>query len=65
MDLTQAIWQKSTYSGSGSGSCVDVASNLPGIIAVRDSKDPHGPALAFTPLTWQTLLCDIKADNQA
>jgi hypothetical protein len=63
MDLTRADWHKSSYSGSNGGNCVEVASNLPGLIAVRDSKDPHGPALTFTPLAWAALLGDIKADG--
>jgi hypothetical protein len=51
MDLTGAIWRKA--SASGNGNCVEVAVNLPGVVAVRDSKDPHGPALTFTPTAWQ------------
>ena len=47
-DLTRAHWHTSTYSG-GNGSCIEVARNLPGIVAVRDSKNPHGPKLIFTP----------------
>ncbi|MGH3421601.1 MAG: DUF397 domain-containing protein, partial [Streptosporangiaceae bacterium] len=42
MDLTRAVWRKA--SASGNGNCVEVAVNLTGVIAVRDSKDPHGPA---------------------
>jgi hypothetical protein len=38
-DLTNAEWRKSTYSGSNGGNCVEVAANLPGVVAVRDSKD--------------------------
>ena len=49
-DLRRAEWRTSTFSG-GNGSCVEVASNLPGIIAVRDSKDRQGPALVFTAST--------------
>jgi hypothetical protein len=63
MDLTRADWHKSSYSGANGGNCVEVASNLPDIIAVRDSKDPHGPALTFTPPAWAALLRDIKADD--
>lgn len=48
MDLTGAKWRKSRYSGSNGGNCVEVAGNLPGIVAVRDSKDPDGPVLIFT-----------------
>ncbi|MEV1317173.1 DUF397 domain-containing protein [Micromonospora arborensis] len=46
-DLTGARWRKSTRSGGNGGECVEVADNLPGVVAVRDSKDPHGTALTF------------------
>jgi hypothetical protein len=51
-DLTGALWRKSTRSGDNNGACVEVAENLPGVVAVRDSKDPSGPVLAFTPNAW-------------
>ncbi|MET8041788.1 DUF397 domain-containing protein [Micromonospora sp. NPDC005215] len=51
-DLSSACWRKSTRSGSNGGECVEVADNLPGIVAIRDSKDPHGPALTFSPTAW-------------
>ncbi|MEU5563625.1 DUF397 domain-containing protein [Micromonospora musae] len=52
-DLTGAVWRKSTRSGGNGGNCVEVATNLPSIVAVRDSKDPEGPALAFDPAAWR------------
>jgi len=61
-DLRRAEWRTSTFSG-GNGSCVEVASNLPGIIAIRDSKDPQGPALIFTPREWTAFLAGIRADE--
>ena len=39
IDLSCAEWRKSSYS-SQSGNCVEVARNLPGLVAVRDSKEP-------------------------
>jgi hypothetical protein len=59
MDLSGAQWRKSTRSGS-SGNCVEVADNLPGVIAVRDSKDPSGPALIFTPAEWNAFIGGAK-----
>ncbi|WP_431907685.1 DUF397 domain-containing protein [Micromonospora carbonacea] len=53
-DLSGARWRKSTRSAGNGGECVEVADNLPGIVAVRDSKDPAGPALTFTPAAWTT-----------
>jgi Domain of unknown function (DUF397) len=61
MDLSRAEWRKATYSGNGGASCVEVASNLPGIIAVRDSKDRGGPALVFASAEWAEFTADIKA----
>ncbi|WP_027645972.1 DUF397 domain-containing protein [Salinispora fenicalii] len=56
MDLTGARWRKSTKSGGNGGDCVEVADNLPGVVGVRDSKDPHGPTLAFGPAAWQAFV---------
>jgi hypothetical protein len=41
-DLTHAQWRKSTRSSSTGQNCVEVATNLPGIVAIRDSKNPGG-----------------------
>jgi hypothetical protein len=47
------IFTKSSYSGGNAGQeCVEVAVNIPGTVAVRDSKDPGGPILRFTPAAW-------------
>ncbi|WP_092382059.1 DUF397 domain-containing protein [Micromonospora phaseoli] len=46
-------------SGQG-GACVEVADNLPGLVAVRDSKDPAGPALAFAPAAWHTFVTQLS-----
>lgn len=60
-DLTGARWRKSSYSSGGqNGSCVEVAGVCPAAIAVRDSKDPAGPVLAFTPREWKTFTANIK-----
>jgi hypothetical protein len=58
MDLTGAIWRKASYSTTGN--CVEVARNLPGLVAVRDSKDPDGSALIFTPDEWQAFTADVQ-----
>jgi hypothetical protein len=59
--LERARWRKSSYSGSNGGTCVEIADNLPSMVAVRDSKDPHGPALVFTPDEWQAFTAGMKA----
>lgn len=59
-DLSRAVWRKSTRSDGNGGNCVEVARNLPGIVAVRDSKNPTGPALIFTPAEWEAFLGGTK-----
>jgi hypothetical protein len=59
-DLTGARWHKSTRSGSNGGDCVEVADNLPDVVAVRDSKDPDGPALIFGRDTWTGFIRTLK-----
>ncbi|GAB3804060.1 DUF397 domain-containing protein [Micromonospora zhanjiangensis] len=56
MDLTGAIWRKSTRSSGNSGNCVEVADNLSDVVAVRDSKDRNGPALVFSPTAWRSFV---------
>ena len=56
----RADWRKSTYSGGNGGECVEVATNIPGIVAVRDSKNPDGPVLTFTRDEWRAFLNKIK-----
>ncbi|MEV0155382.1 DUF397 domain-containing protein [Micromonospora sp. NPDC050686] len=63
MDLTGARWRKSTRSGNNGGDCVEVADNLPGTVAVRDSKDPAGPVLTFRPAAWRAFLTELPTDS--
>ncbi len=53
-------WRKSSYSGNGGSDCVEVASNLPGTVAVRDSKDKTGPSLSVSDQAWSTFVQGIK-----
>jgi hypothetical protein len=62
-DVTRAVWRKSSYSSGNGGQCVEVARNLPNIVAVRDSKNPEGPALVFTPQEWRAFLNGVRADE--
>ncbi|MET8836916.1 DUF397 domain-containing protein [Micromonospora chaiyaphumensis] len=59
MDLTGARWRKSTRSNGSGGACVEVAGNLPGVVAVRDSKDPAGPVLTFGPDAWRAFVTRV------
>jgi hypothetical protein len=64
-DLSHVTWRKSSYSNGAGGSCVEFAVLAPEDhghdVAVRDSKDPHGPALTFTARQWRGFTAAIKA----
>lgn len=62
-DVTNAVWRKSSYSSGNGGACVEVARNLPDVVAVRDSKNSEGPALVFTPQEWRAFLDGVRADE--
>ncbi|WP_195910991.1 Scr1 family TA system antitoxin-like transcriptional regulator [Streptomyces kaniharaensis] len=57
-----ASWRKSSYSGNNGGNCIEVATASPGRL-VRDSKDPDGPTLGFTPTAWQSFVDAVRADE--
>ncbi|MFG2373688.1 DUF397 domain-containing protein [Streptomyces sp. NPDC048504] len=50
---------KASYS-SGNGECLEVARNIPGTIAIRDSKSPTGPILHLTPTTWTKFTATLR-----
>ncbi|MDH2428226.1 DUF397 domain-containing protein [Sphaerisporangium sp. TRM90804] len=62
MDLSRARWRKSSRSGSDGGECVEVATNLPGMVTVRDSKHLDGAPLVFPPGAWAAFLGGVKRD---
>lgn len=57
-----AAWRKSSYSTNG-GNCVEVAPLVDGRIAIRDSKDPHGPVIVFDRVTFTSFTEAIKGDR--
>jgi hypothetical protein len=65
MDFSHATWRKSTRS-TQNGSCVEVTTVSSGnagdrgVVAVRDSKDPHGPVLALTRGDWRAFTSWVK-----
>ncbi|MER0240799.1 DUF397 domain-containing protein [Streptomyces sp. HSW2009] len=61
-NLKSAPWRKSTYS-NGQTNCIEVADDHFGVMPVRDSKDPHGPALVFEAAAWTAFVTSIKAGD--
>jgi len=67
VDLSGAAWRKSSYSGGNGGQCAEVAATTgnqnrtAGICAIRDSKNPRGPVLAFSPGQWRKFTSQVKA----
>ncbi|MER7765831.1 DUF397 domain-containing protein [Kitasatospora sp. NPDC096140] len=59
VDLSDAAWFKSSYSNNG-GTCVEVAPDFPGLVPVRDSKDPQGPALVFPTAAWASFVAAVR-----
>jgi Domain of unknown function (DUF397) len=59
VDLTGAVWFKSTYSNTG-GNCVEVCMSMPGAVGVRDSKNVPGLELEFTGHAWSAFVAEIK-----
>ncbi|GAB7032386.1 DUF397 domain-containing protein [Streptomyces sp. NPDC021749] len=56
------VWRKSSYSDGGADNCVEVADDFPGVVPVRDSKDPDGPALRFPAAAWSSFIGSVKGD---
>ncbi|MFE9764482.1 DUF397 domain-containing protein [Streptomyces sp. NPDC005808] len=66
--MTAFQYRKSSYSNA-EHECVEIATNIPTTIAIRDSKHPTGPSLHLTPTTWtafraalDTPPCDFRRD---
>ena len=59
LNLYGAQWRTSTRSSGQGGQCVEVATNLPGVVAVRDSKDAEGPVLVFSQAEWRDFLGNL------
>ncbi|TYB48625.1 DUF397 domain-containing protein [Actinomadura chibensis] len=59
MNLVKAVWRKSSYTTANGGECVELASTSDAV-AVRDSKDPGGPALFVSRRDFAVLLADLK-----
>ncbi len=59
-ELAGARWAKSSRSGPTGGNCVEVARLDDGLVAVRNSRYPSGPALVFTGPEWAAFVGGAK-----
>ncbi|XKK63361.1 DUF397 domain-containing protein [Streptomyces sp. ARC32] len=65
IDLSDALWRKSTYSNGSGGDCLEVADGVPGLVPVRDSKvsrdgDGNGPVLLLTARAWAPFVAALS-----
>ncbi|MGW3956864.1 DUF397 domain-containing protein [Streptomyces sp. NPDC004752] len=60
-ELNSAHWRRSSYSNTNGGNCVEITEDLPGVVPVRDSKNPHGPVLVVPAAAWDTFVTSLKA----
>ena len=61
IDLSRARWRKARRSNGGNGGCVEIAANLPRVVAVRDSKRPEGGAHVVERAVFAAFLEDVRA----
>ncbi|MFA1545547.1 DUF397 domain-containing protein [Actinomadura chokoriensis] len=59
MNVSKAVWRKSSRSSGNGGACVEVA-GLSDAIGIRDSKDPYGPRLIVGRSEFAALLATLK-----
>ncbi|MFE6027915.1 DUF397 domain-containing protein [Streptomyces niveus] len=61
VDLSVATWRKSSHSNQDGGACVEVSDDFVAVVPVRDSKNPHGPVLAFGASGWVSFVSAVKS----
>ncbi|MBO0917432.1 DUF397 domain-containing protein [Streptomyces brevispora] len=61
LDLGASTWRKSSYSNGSGGDCLEVADGVPGLVPVRDSKRPDGPALIVHAAAWAPFVESVKS----
>ncbi|MFB8211404.1 DUF397 domain-containing protein [Streptomyces sp. NPDC056010] len=59
-ELSSARWRRSSYSNTNGGECVEISDDFPGVIPVRDSKNPSGPSLVVNSAAWGEFVSSLK-----
>ncbi|MEV7898986.1 DUF397 domain-containing protein [Streptomyces cyaneofuscatus] len=59
-ELSIAHWRSSSYSNASGGECVQVSDDFPGLVPVRDSKNPTGPTLVLRAAAWGAFVSSLK-----
>ncbi|MEU2751525.1 DUF397 domain-containing protein [Streptomyces collinus] len=65
LDLSAAVWRKSSYSDGGQTNCLEVSDDHPGTVPVRYSRLSHSPILLFAAGPWASFLAGVKGDRQS
>ncbi|MFJ2933727.1 DUF397 domain-containing protein [Streptomyces sp. NPDC087219] len=60
-DLSNTRWRKSSYSDGDGGNCLEVLDGVTGVVPVRDSKNPTGPALLLSTAAWTAFVAGLKS----
>ncbi|MDF3148287.1 MULTISPECIES: DUF397 domain-containing protein [unclassified Streptomyces] len=63
IDLTGVTWRKSSYSNPDGGQCLEVADVHAPVVPVRDSKNPHGPALILRAAAWASFVTAVRRNE--
>ncbi|MEV0278088.1 DUF397 domain-containing protein [Streptomyces sp. NPDC050610] len=65
-DLKRLTWSKSSHSSPEGGNCVEWAPGVAaasGVVPIRDSKNPNGPALVITAKAWTAFVTGVKCSG--
>ncbi|MGW5969480.1 DUF397 domain-containing protein [Streptomyces sp. NPDC055186] len=64
VDVSAAVWRKSSYSNQDGGACVEVSDDFATVVPVRDSKTPNGPVLAFAVDGWTSFITAVVSGER-
>jgi hypothetical protein len=61
--LEVATWIKSSHSDDNGGDCIEIAPDIPGLVPVRDSKNPDGPVLVINRSAWLSFIGAVRSGS--